>query len=171
MRWMVILAAGAMALGSTAGAAQAQDSKPIEVFTRDDFQRALSNINAAFEDRSEERNIDITFEGEIVADGLLLACEDEASETNCYGTSILATFEEPEGADRAKVLEAINTYNYNENFGRAYLDPEGVISVRLYIIADGGITPRNYETQIALWVSSLNNFFGYLYPEEAEATS
>lgn len=170
MRWMVIFAAGAMALSGAAGGAQAQaQSKPIEVFTRDDFERALTAINAAFEARSEERNIDITFEGEILADGLLLACEDEAAEKNCYGTSILATFEDPPGANRTKVLEAINTYNYNENFGRAYIDPDGVISVRIYIISDGGITPQNYETQIALWTSSLDNFFGYLYPEEAEA--
>jgi hypothetical protein len=163
-----MMAAAALAAGTVGGAAQAQGSDTITVFTRADFERALKNLNATFEKTDEYRNIDITFEGSILADGLLMACEDEESEKNCYGTSILATFEDPPGADRAKILEAVNTYNYSENFGRAYIDPEGVIAVRMYIIADGGITRENYESQISLWVASLNSFFGYLYPE-AEA--
>jgi hypothetical protein len=164
-----MMAAAALAAGTMGGAAQAQDSDTITVFTRADFERALKNLNATFEKTEEYRNIDITFEGSILADGLLMACEDAETEKNCYGTSILATFEDPPGADRAKILEAVNTYNYSENFGRAYIDPEGVIAVRMYIIADGGITRENYESQISLWVSSLNSFFGYLYPEEQAA--
>ena len=169
MRWLGIMAATALAAGTWGNAAQAQGSGTIEVFTRADFERALKNLNATFEKQPEYRNIDITFEGSILADGLLLACEDEEAEKNCYGTSILATFEDPVGADRAKILEAINTYNFSENFGRAYIDPDGVIAVRMYIISDGGITRENYEAQISLWVSSLDSFFGYLYPEEMEA--
>ncbi|WP_158094289.1 YbjN domain-containing protein [Erythrobacter donghaensis] len=167
MRRMGILAAAALATGGLASAAQAQGSETIQVFTRADLERALTNLNATFEKQEEYRNIDITFEDSILADALLLACEDEETEKNCYGTSILATFENPEGATRETILKAINTYNYNENFGRAYLDDEDTISVRFYIISDGGITRENYETQISLWTSSLNNFFGYLYPEAA----
>ncbi|WP_181443411.1 YbjN domain-containing protein [Porphyrobacter sp. YT40] len=172
MRWTGILAAAALATGGLASTAQAQGSETIEVFTRADLERALTNLNATFEPQEEYRNLDITFEGSILADALLLACEDEETEKNCYGTSILATFENPEGATRETILEAVNTYNYNENFGRAYIDSEGTISVRFYIISDGGITRQNYETQIGLWTSSLNNFFGYLYPEaETEAAT
>lgn len=167
MRWLGMMAAAALAAGSLGSAAQAQSSGTIQVFTRADLERALKNLNATFEKQADYRNIDITFEGSILADALLLACEDEETEKNCYGTSILATFEDPPGANRAKVLEAINTYNYSENFGRAYIDPDGVISVRMYIISDGGITRENYEAQIDLWVGSLNSFFEYLYPEEA----
>jgi hypothetical protein len=169
MRWLGMMAAAALAAGTLGGTAQAQDSETITVFTRADFERALKNLDATFEKQPDYRNIDITFAGSILADGLLLACEDEETEKNCYGTSILATFENPEGADRARILEAINTYNYSENFGRAYIDPDGVISVRMYIISDGGITRENYEAQIDLWVGSLNSFFDYLYPEEEEA--
>jgi hypothetical protein len=169
MRRLGMMAAAALVSSTLGSAAQAQDSGTITVFTRADFERALKNLDAAFEKQPEYRNIDITFEGSIVADGLLMACEDEEAEKNCYGTSILATFENPPGADRAKILEAVNTYNYSENFGRAYIDPEGVIAVRMYIIADGGITRDNYESQISLWVSSLNSFFGYLYPEDEAA--
>lgn len=171
MRWMGMIAAAALATSGLASTAQAQGSGTIQVFSRADFERALTALNAQFEKGDGERNIDITFEGPIMADGLLLACEDDESEKNCYGTSLLATFEEPEGATRASLLEAINTYNYNQNFGRAYLDPDGTISVRMYIISDGGITRENYETQISLWSMSLESFFGYLYPEEAEAAS
>ncbi len=64
------------------------------------------------------------------------------------------------------MLDAINTYNRMENFGRAYLDEDGTISLRMYIIADGGITMENYRSQIALWVSSAEDFFGYLYGED-----
>jgi hypothetical protein len=173
MRWLGMMAAAALAAGTLGGAAQAQEqgSETIKVFTSADFERALKNLEATFEKSDEYRNIDITFAGSILADGLLMACEEEESEKNCYGTSILATFEDPPGADRTKILEAINTYNYSENFGRAYIDPEGVISVRMYIISDGGITRDNYEAQIDLWVGSLNSFFDYLYPEEEEAAS
>lgn len=167
MRWLGIMAAAALATVSLAGEAQAQNSGTIKVFTRADLERALKNLNATFEKQPDYRNIDITFDGSILADGLLLACEEEETEKNCYGTSLLATFEDPTGATRAQVLEAINTYNYSENFGRAYIDPDGVISVRMYIISDGGITRENYEAQIDLWVGSLNSFFEYLYPEEA----
>jgi hypothetical protein len=72
-------------------------------------------------------------------DALLLACEDEQTKSRCYGSSILATFTAEDGTTTEQVMAAINTYNYSENFGRAYLDPEGTISVRMYIIADGGI--------------------------------
>jgi hypothetical protein len=166
MRWLGMMAAAALAAGTLGSAAQAQSNNTIKVFTRADLERALKNLNATFEKQPDYRNIDITFDGSILADALLLACEDEEKEKNCYGTSILATFEDPPGANRAKVMEAINTYNYSENFGRAYIDPDGVISVRMYIISDGGITRENYEAQIDLWVGSLNSFFGYLYPEE-----
>ena len=171
MRWLGMMAAAALAAGTLGSAAQAQGNETIQVFTRADFERALKNLEATFERQPEYRNIDITFQGSILADGLLMACEEEESEKNCYGTSILATFEDPAGADRLKILEAVNTYNYSENFGRAYVDPDGVISVRMYIISDGGITRENYEAQIDLWVGSLNSFFDYLYPEEEEAKS
>jgi hypothetical protein len=168
MRWTLLVAA-AMALAMTSGAAQAQSSETLQVFTRADFERALVDAGATLTstDTANPR-IDFKFEGDVTADGLLLACEDEATQTNCYGSSILATFVADEGTTPEQVINAINQYNYNENFGRAYLDDEGTISVRMYIISDGGITRDNYSRQIGLWFSSVVDFFGYLYPEQGE---
>lgn len=163
MRLKLLMAVGALAFGSTV--AQAQSASTIQTFTRADFKQALDEIGATYEDVDGRRNIDITFEGGVLADGLLLACEDEAKEKNCYGTSILATFEADEGTDAKKIQEAVNTYNYRENFGRAYVDPDGIISVRLYVISDGGITRENYRRQISLFTASLEDFFSYLYGE------
>jgi len=101
----------------------------------------------------------------VIADALLLACEDNVAKTKCLGSSMLATFE-PEDKTPEEIMAAINAYNYKENFGRAYLDDEGTISVRMYIIADGGITRANYSSQIGLWFASVSDFFGYLYGEE-----
>ena len=102
----------------------------------------------------------------MTADALLLACEDDKAKTRCLGSSMLATFAADAGTTREQVMEAVNKYNYNENFGRAYVDPDGVIAVRMYIIADGGITRENYRSQIGLWFASVVDFFGYLYPED-----
>lgn len=160
MRW-TILAAAALALTTTS--AQAQN---IQHFTRADFERALVEAGATIttEDPKAER-IDFSFDGGVIADALLLACEDNAAKTRCLGSSMLATFE-AEDRTPEQVMHAINTYNYKENFGRAYLDEDGTISVRMYIIADGGITPANYSNQIGLWFDSVSDFFGYLYGEE-----
>lgn len=163
MRLTMIL--GAVALAMVGTAAQAQSGDTLQTFTRDDFKAALANIGATATDMEGARNIDITFEGSILADGLLLACDDDESESNCYGTSILATFEPDVGTTDAQITEAVNTYNYLENFGRAYVDPDGVISVRMYIISDGGITRANYEAQLTLFANSLGEFFTYLYPQ------
>lgn len=159
MRW-TILAAAALALTTTAAQAQS-----LQHFTRADFERALVDAGATIttEDPKSER-IDFSFEGGVIADALLLACEDNVAKTKCLGSSMLATFE-PEGKTPEQVIEAINTYNYKENFGRAYLDPDGTISLRMYIIADGGITRANYSSQIGLWFASVSDFFGYLYGE------
>lgn len=160
MRW-AILAAGVLAISATAAQAQS-----LTHFTRADFERALVDAGATIttEDPKSER-IDFEFDGGVIADGLLLACEDDAAKTRCLGSSMLATFE-PEGRTPEQITEAINTYNYKENFGRAYREPDGTIAVRMYIIADGGITRENYASQIGLWFASVSDFFGYLYGEE-----
>lgn len=156
-----ILAAAVLALTTTTAQAQS-----LQHFTRADFERALVEAGATIttEDPKSER-IDFEFEGGVIADALLLACEDNVAKTKCLGSSMLATFE-PEGKTREQVIEAINTYNYKENFGRAYLDPDGTISLRMYIIADGGISRANYSSQIGLWFASVSDFFGYLYGEK-----
>ena len=95
---------------------------------------------------------------------------DEEAQRDCFATSILALFSAPEGATPEQINAAINQYNYNENFGRAYIDEEGDISVQLYVISDGSITRENYRRQIELWEYSLQDFTTYLYPEEETAT-
>lgn len=166
MRWTILVAAAALALGS--GAAQAQSAQTLSHFTRADFEQALKDAGATITSSAGSERIDFTFEGGVTADALLLACEDEKTKTRCLGSSMLATFEAEGGTTPEQVMEAINAYNYNENFGRAYVDPDGVISVRMYIISDGGITRSNYSQQIGLWFASVVDFFGYLYPEEAQ---
>lgn len=160
---ILALAGAAMLMGS---AAEAQTSQTIQTFTRADFEAALTEAGATITSDASSERIDFTFEGGVIADGLLLACEDANTKSKCYGSSMLATFTADEGTTPEQVMEAINKYNYNENFGRAYLDPEGTISVRMYIISDGGITRENYSRQIGLWFASVVDFFGYLYPEE-----
>jgi hypothetical protein len=162
MRLTLFIAAAAMALSS--GAAQAQSSGTLQNFTRADFERALKEAGATVKPKTDAR-IDFTFEDGVMADGLLLACEDAAKQINCKGSSLLATFTPDENTTSEDILVALNTYNYSENFGRAYLDEEGTISVRMYIIADGGITRQNYSRQIELWFGSVVNFFDYIYPE------
>ncbi len=166
MRSTILAAAAALALGSTA--AQAQSAQTLSHFSRADFERALTEAGATITSAAGSERIDFTFEGGVTADALLLACEDEATRTRCLGSSMLATFEADPGTTPGQLMEAINKYNYNENFGRAYVDNEGTISVRMYIIADGGITRENYRRQIGLWFASVVDFFGYLYPEEGE---
>ena len=166
MRWAVLAAAAAMAvLGG--GAAQAQSSQTLQHFTRADFERALRDAGANITTSEDPQRINFTFEGDVAADALLLAC-DEGTQDNCLGSSMLATFTADEGTTADQVMAAINAYNYNENFGRAYVDDEGTISVRMYIISDGGITRENYSSQIGLWFGSVVDFFGYLYPESGE---
>ena len=140
----------------------AQESGLLETFDRADLIAALKANGARHEEMPDSRSINVTFASGVFANALLLACSDEDLEAECLGTSLLATFN-PQGRSESEVIEAINAYNYRENFGRAYVDPKGTVSVRLYIISDGGITRENYRRQIALWENSLNDFFEYLY--------
>jgi Putative bacterial sensory transduction regulator len=166
MRWTILAAAAMLgALGS--GPVQAQSAQTLQHFTRADFERALRDAGANITPSEDPQRINFTFEGDVAADALLLAC-DEGTQTNCLGSSMLATFTADEGTTADEVMAAINAYNYNENFGRAYVDDEGTISVRMYIISDGGITRENYSSQIGLWFGSVVDFFGYLYPESGE---
>lgn len=168
MRWTIWAAAALAASGAVgSGAAQAQSAQTLQHFTRADFEQALVDAGAEITPGEDAQRVDFSFEGSVVADGLLLAC-DEGTQNNCLGSSMLATFTADEGTTPEQITQAINAYNYNENFGRAYVDPDGTISVRMYIIADGGITRENYSSQIGLWFSSAVDFFGYLYPEAAE---
>lgn len=157
-----LVGAGLIVLAS--GAAQAQ-SNTLQHFTRADFERALREAGATIDSLSSSERIEFTFEGDVVADGLLLACEDDKTKTKCLGSSMLATFTPDVGTTKEQIVDAINTYNFRENFGRAYIEPDGTIAVRMYIIADGGITRENYKSQINLWFGSVVEFFGYLYGE------
>ena len=161
MRPLILAAAAALAFVTTSAEAQS-----LQYFTRADFERALKEAGATITTTDPEaERIDFEFNGGVIADGLIMACEDNVAKTRCLGSSMLATFE-PEDRTPEQVMQAINTYNYQENFGRAYLDDGGTISVRMYIIADGGISPANYANQIGLWFASVSDFFGYLYGEE-----
>lgn len=160
---MFVCAAG---FALSAAPVLAQESEIIKVFTRADLETALKANNATYEASSENQSLNVTFSNDFYANVLLLACDDEEAQTNCYGTSLLATFRKPEDASAQEVAEAISKYNFRQNFGRAYLDPDGRISVRMYIISDGGITRENYRRQIQLWTRSLEKFAEYYFEEE-----
>lgn len=154
--------AGLLLLASVGTPAQAET---LQHFTRADFERALREAGATIDPAAKADRIEFTFEGDVIADALLLACEDKAAKTKCRGSSLLATFTPDPGTSAADIAKAINTYNYSENFGRAYTEADGTIAVRMYIISDGGITRENYSQQLRLWFGSVVNFFGYLYGE------
>lgn len=155
--------ASAAVLAMQAAPALAQSSADMQVFTRADLQAALDANGATYKDNSDNRTIDVAFSNGLNANAAVMACDDDDNEINCYGTSILATFGPPDGASDAAIAQAISEYNYRQNFGRAYVDPNGRISVRLYIISDGGIQRENYRRQIELWSVSLEDFTDYLY--------
>jgi hypothetical protein len=163
MKTAMILAAGLLGLASTPALAQAGGT--LTHFTRDEFEAALRDAGATITSPRTAERIDFTFNDGVLADALLMACEDNEKKTNCLGSSMLATFTPDDGTTEEQIVAAINTYNYRENFGRAYTEPDGTIAVRMYIIADGGITRENYRRQIGLWFGSVVDFFGYLYGE------
>lgn len=150
--------------------ARTEQNDTLETFTRDDLKRALSENEIAYSDHPSGGSLNLDLQGGLRANAALLACDEEGFEQNCFGTSILATFAKPSSASDKDVDAAITEYNYRQNFGRAYRDPEdGNISVRLYVIADGGITQTNYSRQIELWEASLGYFVGYLYNRDDTA--
>lgn len=165
-RCWLIAGAALVFCGVFAPAAKAQAGETIEVFTKADLVGALDAVDAKHEPNTDNATLNITFSNGLRANAAVMACEDQETLTNCHATSILATFGRPADADDVAVTKAINTYNYRENFGRAYVDPNGKISVRLYIISDGGIRRENYRRQINLWAASLGDFTQYLYSPE-----
>ena len=166
MKTRLAMAAATFALALQPAMAAAQGSQILKIFSRDDLQQALDEIGATYEDAGDNRTINITFPSTLRANGAVMACDDDATEKNCYGTSILAVFDPDTSSSQEEISAAVNRYNYNENFGRAYIDPNGDISVRAYIISDGGITRENYRRQIELWSRSLEYFTEYLYGDE-----
>lgn len=161
MKTLTMIAVAALALQPAIAAAQSGDT--ITTFTIEDLEKALDEIGATYVDANDDRTINITFESTLMANGAVMACDEDETQKNCYGTSILAVFDAAEGTTPQDIAAAITNYNYNQNFGRAYLDPEGNISVRMYIISEGGISRENYSMQIGLWSISLERFADYLY--------
>lgn len=153
----------ALGLGSMAQAQDFDPARQLDHFSRADFLATLDQIGAKHEIEEGAPNIIIEFDNGLKADGLLMACEDQDTSEKCLGTSLLSTFSAPEGGSEAEIAAAITEYNFRENFGRAYVDPNGEISLRTYIIADGKITMENYRRQITLFVNSATDFFDYLY--------
>lgn len=164
VEFKTVLLAASAALALTGTPANAQDKDMIDTFAMGDLEMALGANGAKWEDIPDDNSINVTFSNGLYANAVLMACEDSDALKNCYGTSMLATFEWPENASDAEVQKGVAEYNYRNNFGRAYVDPEGILSVRMYIISDGGITRENYRRQIQLWASSLEKFPGY-FPE------
>lgn len=154
---------GAVLASGLVSAANAQAERPMTQFTRSALLSALSGIDAETEEQSGKPNISVTFDNGLMADALLMACDDQEKSLNCLGTSILVTYATPDDATPAQVREAINEYNYRQNFGRAYLAPDGQINLRMYIIADGGITEENYKRQLALFSLSAAKLPDYIY--------
>lgn len=162
MKTIIMGLALALGLGTLAQAQAFDPDRRMTHFTPEAIETTLDELGAKHSGYDDRPNIRIEFANKMIADALLMACEDQAASTNCRGTSILATFEKPEKSDAA-IQSAVNQYNYNKNFGRAYIDPDGVISLRMYIISDGEITMENYRIQIELFAVSAEDFFTYLY--------
>ncbi|NCP18088.1 MAG: YbjN domain-containing protein [Erythrobacter sp.] len=160
-----IFLGSALALCATTGA-QAQSfaaDRTLETFTPTALKATLAKIGAITQDQPDRPNITVTFENGLKADALLMACTDQETSTGCLGTSILVNYDTPTDVPMSQVLEGISEYNFRQNFGRAYIDPEGQISLRMYIIADGGITMENYMQQLGLFAASAAKFPGYVY--------
>lgn len=159
MALSLMLAAGM----ATIAQAQSYDAeRELDYFTTGALKATLAELDASTSDREGVPNISVEFDNGLKADALLMACDDQDTATNCLGTSILATFARPENVTGAQIAAAINEYNFRQNFGRAYESPQGEISLRMYIIADGGITMDNYRSQIGLFAVSAERFAGYL---------
>ena len=163
MRNVLLVAAMALGMGTAANAQSFDANRQLDRFTRSAFLATLDQLGATHEESEDAPNISIEFANGLIADGLLMACKDQDTSTDCLGTSMLATFSRPDGASDADIFAAVNKYNYLKNFGRAYVAPDGEISLRMYIIADGKITMENYRRQIQLWAGSVEDFSGYLY--------
>lgn len=115
--------AGAAAIAFLGRPTLAQKTQTLTQFTRADFKQALIRAGAAItsSDRPAER-INLSFKDEVLADGMLLACDDAGNKTGCLGSSLLATSTPTDGAKPKQIKEANNTYNFRENFGRTYLE-------------------------------------------------
>lgn len=172
MKPIVLAATAIAAFAVLQSGAQAQSASRgnqlIKAFAIEDLEIALDAIGATYEDAGDTGTINITFPSSLKANGAIMACDDDAAQKNCFGTSILAIFDPEAGSTPQEINAAINEYNLRQNFGRAYVDPSGDVSVRMYIIADGGITRDNYRSQIQLWARSLEFFGEYLYPGQAD---
>ena len=148
----------------TAANAQSFDaSRQMESFTKGALKATLAELGAQVEEKADMPNMTVVFSNGLKGDALLMACSDAETLTRCLGTSILVTYETPDDATPAQVRDGINEYNYRQNFGRAYLDPEGKISIRLYLIADGGMTMENYRQNIGLFALAVAKLPDYVY--------
>tara|TARA_B100001179_G_C18576380_1_gene397726 strand:- start:659 stop:1153 length:495 start_codon:yes stop_codon:yes gene_type:complete len=163
---MKVAALGALlAIGaSTAANAQSFDpDRKLEVFTTSALKATLAELGAMTIDQPGKQNITVQFSNGLQADALLMACTDQSTSTGCRGTSILVNYTTPDDVTAEQVRSGINEYNYRQNFGRAYLDPNGKISVRFYLISDGGITMENYRQNIGLFEVSAAKLADYVY--------
>ena len=71
------IAAMLLGLGTIANAQSYDGNRKLDHFRRSAFMATLDEIGATYKETEGARNITITFENGLMADGLLLACEDE----------------------------------------------------------------------------------------------
>lgn len=163
MKPMILGIALALGASSVASAQAYNPDRELGHFTRSALKATLAEMGATTTDRDGQPNITVEFANGVKADAVLMACDDPDTSNNCLATSILATFSPPSDGNNATVREAINRYNQTQNFGRAYLSDTGTITLRTYIIADGGVSMSNYRSQMLLFAVSAKKFSEYLY--------
>jgi hypothetical protein len=141
--------------------AAAQDysaSRIIDSFDIAKLRAVVDQLDATIVEKSDG-GFRITFANGTVSSAEFTACREDT----CLGTHLTATFSKPSDKTVSQTETLVRDYNRNNRTLTVYNLGNGRSQADLYIIADGGITMKNYLRQLSLYAYSLKKYRGAIY--------
>ena len=153
MDFRAILAATMMALGGTAGAMAQETVDGTNVDEVANIARGYGSVTVETASNGDPR-IDGKIEG--VSYYLFFRnCSD--SNTDCEDLNFYAGF-----IDNKPTMEAINSWNRDKRFGKAYLDSDLDAVIEYDVNLEYGVTRKNLDSTFAVWSLILKQYADYI---------
>jgi hypothetical protein len=153
MSLKAILAAGVMSVGALAGASAQELVDGTNVDEVANIARGYGSVTL-----DKANNGDPMLSGKIEGVSYYLFfrnCSD--SNTDCEDLNFYAGF-----LDNKQTMEAINAWNRDKRFGKAYLDSDLDAVIEYDVNLEYGVERRNLDSTFAVWSLILKQFADYI---------
>ena len=150
------------AASAQAGPATATSGgETVSAFDEVTLINALSAIGGTLSEggmSGDTKTYTVTFQNGVTGFAFFAACDQ-----GCLGLAIAASFESPEGMSAEQRETIIRDFNDAHPEIKLFMGKDGDPLAQAYLIADGGISMKNMQVQLAVFAESAQQFATALY--------